>query len=175
MTAAQLLDEFDGLIWQHARSLSRRCFGPFGADDLHAIGQAALIHLNDVDVRWKVGWSVRCAMIDAIRKINRDPRDPERRASRPRFVSEEALRCVPADGLTPDRSALLSDSAQYIRQAVRALPPRESDVIESIYLRGETRDSVARRWGVAGPTVSAVKSRALERLKSRLGTYDKHF
>jgi len=66
----------------------------------------------------------------------------------------------------------LRETKAVLAEVIAELPARHRDVVRA-YLHGETSSDAARKIGITKQSVSAIKSRALEILRQKLG--EKHF
>ncbi|MEW6319823.1 MAG: sigma-70 family RNA polymerase sigma factor [Acidobacteriota bacterium] len=69
----------------------------------------------------------------------------------------------------PDQALLAAEREQRVRDAVRALLPRDRAVLEAFYLEDQSKDSICRRLGLAPAQFDVIKWRALKRLRLLVG------
>ena len=77
----------------------------------------------------------------------------------------EIAECAQPDGSSGD------GMSEEIAEAVSSLPPFSREVIEGMYIKGETRAQLALRLGLAEGTIDSRIARAKARLQRRLKAY----
>ena len=76
---------------------------------------------------------------------------------------------VPPELPRPDRECEQGDVAKRVREAIRALPPRERKVIGLYYYGDVTMKEIGSEIGVNESRVSQLHARAVQRLREALG------
>lgn len=80
---------------------------------------------------------------------------------------EEEIERTPAAGLPPLGPAQSAEAGHDLRNAIHSLDPRDRELIERVYLRGETYEEASRASGVALGTLK-------RRLREGLGALKRH-
>lgn len=101
--------------------------------------------------------TVRHAAISLLKKRRREP-----------AAGDDALVNL-EDGFRVDERALSRAGVEEIKQAVRALPQRERDVMLMRYFREMTDEEIAREMGIQAVSVRVQLTRARKRLAAMLG------
>ncbi len=91
-----------------------------------------------------------------------------RHAERETLPWEEEIDRAPAVGAHPPSSGPAGDAGHDLREALRALDARDRELIERVYLRGETYEEASRGSGVALGTLKRRLREGLGVLKRRL-------
>ena len=76
---------------------------------------------------------------------------------------------MPPELPQPDRACEQSDVARRVREAIKALPPRERKVIGLYYYGDVTMKEIGSEIGVNESRVSQLHARAVQRLRQELG------
>ena len=101
--------------------------------------------------------TVRHAAISLLKARRREP-----------AAGDEALINL-EDGFRVDEGAMSRAGVEEIKRAVRALPPRERDVMLMRYFREMTDEEIAREMGIQAVSVRVELTRARKHLAATLG------
>lgn len=100
--------------------------------------------------------------IDELRRRRRD-------LNRGNDDVEEHLDIIAAD-ISPDDSAVAQSEYAMVREAMKALPPEQRQVVELAYFRGLTQAEIAEKMGQPLGTVKTRMRLALKKLRDALGS-----
>lgn len=134
-----LTDRYDALKAQLVRRLGS---SELASDALHE-AYVRLADRPDIDsIRHPQAYLLNTAVHSAIDHIR----------SRSRLLDEgqiEDLYDLPEPGAGPDRQAQDRDALRRAVDAMKALPPRQSDIFYSARVEGASREELAQRWGIS--------------------------
>lgn len=100
-----------------------------------------------------------------------------------RARSKDVTACRPIDDVVrereleddhdgPDGVALLAERRARVREAIRALPPDQQDVIVRRFVEGLSTQEIAHELGRAESTIRGLQMRALRRMRERIAPED---
>lgn len=169
-----LVEEHLSWALQYKRVLRRQIRG-IRSDDLHA---AVLFGLVDAARRYRPGMGATFQTFakHRIRGAVYDERRAQRVVGRQRGEAPVVLSLhhEPEDGpslldtlAAPDPAEPLEEATSVLlARAMKTLPARHRDVLERVYLLGESQTDIAEEWGISGSRVCQIVRVALNHVRA---------
>jgi RNA polymerase sigma-70 factor (ECF subfamily) len=139
-------------------------------------------HLQARTTESFVAWLTQLAqnnLRDGIKELERQKRPNPRQRVRPTSFAESASTllsqlCV-APSKTPSRAAATKEAAEVLTQALAKLPPPYAEALRLHDLEGRAVAEVAEAMGRSRGAVCMLRLRALDQLRSLMGSESKFF